>query len=260
SAVAAAASLLPVPERVARKGPGEFRLIGRPVPRLDLERQVTGQIRYGSDVREPEGALVAVLARCPVFGGTVRDFDPAPALAVPGVKQVIQVAQGVAVLAETTWQAMAGRSALHVEWNEGSLAGVSSEDLEQQLRTLGAGAGREAHREGSGAGGLADAAQVISAEYDLPFLAHACMEPMNCTALVTDQEVVVWVPTQNQAAPALFGGGSRGVAAKVAGVSQERVTVHTTNLGGGFGRRSETDFVAEAVGIAKAAGVSVRLV
>ncbi len=259
-AIAAAAGLLPVPDRVALKGSGEFRLIGQPVPRLDLERQVTGQIRYGIDVREPEGALVAVLARCPVFGGTVRDFDPAPALAVPGVKQVIQVDHGVAVLAENTWQAMAGRSALQVRWNEGPLARTSSEDIERQLRTLGDGPGREAHREGSGEDGLTVAAQVISAEYDLPFLAHACMEPMNCTALVTDQEVVVWVPTQNQAAPALFGGGSRGVAAKVAGVSQERVTVHTTNLGGGFGRRSETDFVAEAVGIAKAAGVPVRLV
>ena len=260
SVLAAAAGRLEVPSRVALKSPSAFRLIGRPMPRLDLQRQVTGQIGYGIDVREPVGALVAMVARCPVFGGKVRSYDPAPALAVPGVRQVVQIDEGVAVLADNTWQALAGRTALVVTWDEGPLAGVSSDDLEATLRDLGQGEGREAHRAGTGAEGLSNAAQVVSAEYDLPFLAHACMEPMNCTARVEAGAVDVWVQTQNQAAPALFGGGSRGVAAKVAGVPQDQVRIHTTNLGGGFGRRSETDFVAEAVGIAKAAGVAVRLV
>jgi CO/xanthine dehydrogenase Mo-binding subunit len=174
---------------------------------------------------------------------------------------VAQIPSGVAVVADTTWQALQGREALTIEWDEGRLASLDSAAIEQRLHALAGGEGRAARRDGRGRDALADAARVIEAAYDFPFLAHACMEPMNCTAVVRDGGVEVWAPTQSQAAPALFGGGTRGVAAKVAGVAQERVVVHTTNLGGGFGRRSETDFVAEAVAVAKAVpGTPIRLV
>jgi isoquinoline 1-oxidoreductase beta subunit len=257
-ALVARAALVPPPGRVALKDPSDYRLIGRPIPRLDLDRQVTGAITYGIDAG-PAGALVAVIARCPVFGGHLRSFDATAALAVPGVRQVVEIPEGVAVVAATTWQAIKGREALRVEWEEGSLANLDSAGIESRLHALGTEEGREARRKGTGAAGLDAATEVIEARYDLPFLAHATMEPMCCTASVTDEGVTVWVPTQAQAAPALFGGGSRGVAADVAGVSQDRVTIHTTNLGGGFGRRAETDFVREAVAVAKAVEVPVRV-
>ncbi len=259
-ALALAAARLTPPDHVPLKSPGAFRLLGTPVPRLDLADQVTGRIVYGQDVR-PEGALVAVIARCPVFGGTVREVDPTPALALPGVRHVLRVPSGVAVVGDTSWHAIRGRDALQVTWDEGRLAGLTSDEVTTRLHRLAAESeGREAVKRGRGARGLEGASTVVEAAYDLPYLAHACMEPMNATAVVRDGEVEVWVPTQSQAAPALFGGGSRGVAAKAAGVSQDRVTIHTTNLGGGFGRRSESDFVAEAVAVAaQLPGVPIRL-
>ncbi len=259
-ALALAAARLTPPDHVPLKSPEAFRLLGTPVPRLDLADQVTGRIVYGQDVR-PEGALVAVIARCPVFGGTVREVDPTPALALPGVRHVLRVPSGVAVVGDTSWHAIRGRDALQVTWDEGRLAGLTSDEVTTRLHRLAAESeGREAVKRGRGARGLEGASTVVEAAYDLPYLAHACMEPMNATAVVRDGEVEVWVPTQSQAAPALFGGGSRGVAAKAAGVSQDRVTIHTTNLGGGFGRRSESDFVAEAVAVAaQLPGVPIRL-
>ncbi len=259
-ALALAAARLTPPDHVPLKSPEAFRLLGTPVPRLDLADQVTGRIVYGQDVR-PEGALVAVIARCPVFGGTVREVDPTPALALPGVRHVLRVPSGVAVVGDTSWHAIRGREALRVTWDEGRLAGLTSDEVTTRLHRLAAESeGREAVKRGRGARGLEGASTVVEAAYDLPYLAHACMEPMNATAVVRDGEVEVWVPTQSQAAPALFGGGSRGVAAKAAGVSQDRVTIHTTNLGGGFGRRSESDFVAEAVAVAaQLPGVPIRL-
>ncbi len=259
-ALALAAARLTPPDHVPLKSPEAFRLLGTPVPRLDLADQVTGRIVYGQDVR-PEGALVAVIARCPVFGGTVREVDPTPALALPGVRHVLRVPSGVAVVGDTSWHAIRGRDALKVTWDEGRLAGLTSDEVTTRLHRLAAESeGREAVKRGRGARGLEGASTVVEAAYDLPYLAHACMEPMNATAVMRDGEVEVWVPTQSQAAPALFGGGSRGVAAKAAGVSQDRVTIHTTNLGGGFGRRSESDFVAEAVAVAaQLPGVPIRL-
>jgi isoquinoline 1-oxidoreductase beta subunit len=257
--LASKAVLIPPPAVVTLKPASEWRIIGKAMPRLDLPAQVTGRIGYGIDAR-PEGALVAVVARCPVFGGTVRQVRDEAARAVPGVRNVVRISSGVAVVADTTWQALEGRRVLDIEWNEGELAGLNSDDIARRMAALAQGEGREARKEGLGAAALARAARTVEAAYDLPFLAHACMEPMNCAADVREDSVTLWVPTQAQAAPALFGGGARGVAAKVAGVSQDRVTVHTTNLGGGFGRRAETDFVREAVEISKAARVPIRLV
>ncbi|HEX9756141.1 MAG TPA: molybdopterin cofactor-binding domain-containing protein, partial [Gemmatimonadales bacterium] len=254
------AALLPVPQEIALKGPAEYRLLGQPVPRLDAQDQVTGRVVFGQDVPLP-GALVAVVTRCPVFGGRLRRFDPAAARAIPGVRHVLEIPSGVAVVADATWPAIQARRALDVEWDEGALAGLDSAGIEARLHELASDEGREARRDGRGREALVATARQIEAMFDLPYLAHGCMEPMNCTAVVRDGGVEVWAPTQSQAAPALFGGGTRGVAADVAGVPQSRVVVHTTNLGGGFGRRAETDFVAEAVGVARQVpGVPIRLV
>jgi isoquinoline 1-oxidoreductase subunit beta len=187
-------------------------------------------------------------------------FHPPRARAVPGVRHVVEVDSGVAVVADGYWPALQGRNALDIEWDDGEHAGLSSEEIEAALRRLAEEPGREAARHGRGAEGLAGAGRVIEAEYTLPYLAHACMEPMNCTADVRDDAVTLWVPTQVQQLPRLYGGGARGVAAALAGVPVSRVTVHTTHLGGGFGRRSEQDFVREAVQLSKAVRAPVRLV
>jgi isoquinoline 1-oxidoreductase beta subunit len=179
---------------------------------------------------------------------------------VPGVRHVVRVAAGVAVVAEGFWAASKGRDALKIEWDEGEGAGLDSAAIEARLLELVGEEGRKARLEGQGAAALSGAAKLVEADYHAPYLAHACMEPMNCTADVREDGVTLWVPTQAQAAPALFGGGSRGVAAKIAGVPESNVVVHTTQLGGGFGRRSETDYVAEAVEVSKEVGAPVQLV
>ena len=258
-ALAARAATQPVPELVTLKDPKDFRIIGRAVPRVDTRSQVTGKMQFGLDAG-PKDALTALIARCPTFGGKLARLDDAGARAVAGVRHVVPVSNGVAVVADGYWAAFKGLSALEIEWNEGANAALDSATIDRQLSDLLAGEGREARLQGQGAAALAGAEKVIEADFDLPFLAHACLEPMNCTADVQADGVTLWVPTQAQAAPKLFGGGARGVAAEVAGVSPERVTVVTTNLGGGFGRRSESDFVAEAVEISKAVGAPVRLV
>lgn len=256
--LSARAAVLPVPQSVSLKLPGTFTLIGKSVPRLDTTAMVTGQTRYGSDIM-PDGVKTALIARCPVFGGRLQRFDGSRARAVPGVIAVVAIENGVAVVAEGYWPAFKGRAALDIEWDEGSLASLSSETISAKLRTAATDPGRTARSEGNAGRALESAARVVEAEYDLPFLAHACMEPMNCTAHVRPDGVDVWAPTQVQMLPRVFGGGTRGVAAKAAGVKAEQVRVHTTNLGGGFGRRSEMDFVKEAVEVSRATGLAVRV-
>jgi isoquinoline 1-oxidoreductase beta subunit len=257
--LAARAAMLPVPAQVRLKEPGEFRLIGTAVPRLDLPSMVTGRTTYGIDAG-PAGGLTAVVARSPVFGGKLLKLDEAAARAVPGVRAVVPISSGVAVVADGYWAAHKGRQALAVEWDEGELAQLSSEQISARLRELAQGEGRDARTSGDAAAALPGAARRLEAEYDLPCLAHACMEPMNCTAHVREGGVDIWAPTQTQWLPGLFGGGTRGVAAKAAGVPVDRVRVHTTNLGGGFGRRSETDFIREAVEVSRAMSAPVKVV
>ncbi|HEU5217927.1 MAG TPA: xanthine dehydrogenase family protein molybdopterin-binding subunit, partial [Gemmatimonadales bacterium] len=258
-AVAAAAAALPLPERVTLKKASDFRLIGTPVTRLDLQDQVTGRIIFGIDAG-PESALTAVVARCPVFGGKVVSVDDTAARAVPGVKQVVRISTGVAVVAAGYWAAKLGRDALKVQWDEGPLAALDDAAVDARLDALAAASGRTAHRTGDLAQGFAGSAKTLDATYQVPYLAHASMEPMNCTADVRPDAVTVWVPTQYQAGPKLVGGGTRGAAAKAGGVSIDRVTVHTTNLGGGFGRRAETDFVTEACEVSRAVQAPVKLI
>ncbi|MDX2057132.1 MAG: xanthine dehydrogenase family protein molybdopterin-binding subunit [Gemmatimonadales bacterium] len=247
-----------VPESVVVKKPDAFRLIGKPIVRLDLLDKVTGRAEFGLDAG-PRDAWVAVVARSPVFGGTVAGHDPASALAVPGVRQVVVIESGVAVVADSFWAARAGREALKVTWNDGPGAALDDAGISAAFDALLREDGRQAKRVGDPAS--VAPARLVEATYDVPYLAHATMEPMNCTADVRDDGVTVWAPTQFQAAPRyLAGGGSRGVAASVAGVGVDRVDIHTTHLGGGFGRRSELDFVREAVEVSKAVKRPVRLV
>ncbi|HEX5005171.1 MAG TPA: molybdopterin cofactor-binding domain-containing protein, partial [Gemmatimonadales bacterium] len=255
--LAAAAGLLPVPSGVPLKEPSEFRIVGQSLPRLDNADKVRGAATFGIDVRVPE-MVYASIERCPVFGGTVREVaGEGEALAIPGVLKVVPLGDAVAVVASRYWQAVKGRRALSITWDEGRAAGLSSAGIAaEQDRLLGAGKGRVARRVGDADVVLAAAGSaVIEARYDAPYLAHATMEPMNCTAWVHDGRVEVWAPTQYQAGPGFVnGGGARGAAADAAGVATDDVTIHTTFLGGGFGRRLESDFVTEAVRVSKAVG------
>jgi len=249
--LAEAAAKLPVPQNVPLKDPKEFRIIGKPAKRLDTPDKVNGSAQYGIDVRLA-GMYYAVVARCPVFGGKVASFDATKAKAVPGVKDVIQISDGVAVVAGNTWTAMEGRRALEVKWDEGPNSSVSTESISKLLAGRAAQPGAIGRKEGDVAAGLASAAKKIEAEYEVPFLAHATMEPQNCTAHARADRCDVWAPTQNQT-------NTQAIAAMITGLDPKAVFVHTTFLGGGFGRRFETDFVAEAVEISKAIGGPVKV-
>jgi isoquinoline 1-oxidoreductase beta subunit len=246
-----AASKLPVPTEIPLKDPKDFTLIGRPVPRLDVPEKITGAAVFGLDVRLP-GMLYASLARCPVRGGKVKSFDSAAALGVPGVRQVVQVDAGVAVVAESSWAAIQGRGSLTVSWDEGSNAAADGASVRKSCEDALSGTLINARREGDPKAALAGSSRKIDAVYELPFLAHATLEPMNCTADVREGSCEVWAPTQ---APQW----AQRAAAQGTGVPQESVKVHVTLLGGGFGRRLVWDVPLEAVQISKAIGAPVQV-
>jgi isoquinoline 1-oxidoreductase beta subunit len=250
-AVALAASKLPFPQDVPLKDPKNYRIIGKATKRLDTPDKVNGRAQFGIDVRQPS-MLYAVVARCPVFGGKVASFDATKAKAVPGVKSVVQISSGVAVVADNTWSAMQGRRALDVKWDEGANAAASSEGISKFFADQMEKSGAEARNEGDAPSALAGAAQKVDAVYEAPYLAHATMEPINCTADVRADRVDVWGPTQFQTM-------AQGAAARASGVKPENVFIHTTYLGGGFGRKAGTDFVIEAVETSKAVGQPVKL-
>jgi isoquinoline 1-oxidoreductase beta subunit len=250
------AAALPVPEKVTLKDPKDFKFIGMPVQRLDLADKVRGTATFGMDVQVP-GMLVAVVARCPVFGGTAKSWDENAAKQVPGVKQVVRLSSGVAVLANGYWSARKGADALNVVWDEGKAASLNSDAMRRETEILARKNGHVAKTAGTGA--LVRGGTQVSAVYEAPYLAHACMEPMNATASVEAGRCTVWAPTQYQSGPAL-GGGVQEVAARITGLDPSKVTVNTTFLGGGFGRRVMHDFVIEAVEASKAAGVPVKVV
>jgi isoquinoline 1-oxidoreductase beta subunit len=249
--LADAAAALPPRGAPFLKEPEEFRVIGRPTPRLDTPVKVDGSAVFGQDVRVP-GMLTATVARCPVFGGSLKSFDAAPAKAIKGVRDVVSVSGGVAVVADSFWAAKQGRDALEVEWDFGANAALSSETVSAGLARAAQRPGAVANAVGDADAVLAGAARVIEAVYEVPFLAHACMEPMNCTADVRPDGCDVWVPTQAQT-------GTQQTVQKLTGLPAEAVRVHTTFLGGGFGRRSEQDFVTDAVEISRAVGAPVKV-
>jgi isoquinoline 1-oxidoreductase subunit beta len=249
--VAEAASKLPVPQDVPPKDPKQYRIVGKETKRLDTPDKVDGRAEFGIDVRRP-GLLYAVVARCPVFGGKVASFDATKAKAVPGVKNVVQISSGIAVIADNTWSAMQGRRALDVKWDEGPTAKVSDETISKLFADQMLQSGAEARKEGDAATAMGGAAQKIEAVYEVPYLAHATMEPMNCTAHVQADRVDVWAPTQFQT-PA------QAMAAKFGGVKPENAFIHTTYLGGGFGRKAGQDFLIDAVETSKAVGAPVKV-
>jgi isoquinoline 1-oxidoreductase beta subunit len=249
--LAQAASMLPVPQDVPLKDPKQYRIIGNPTKRLDTPDKVNGRAEFGLDVRRP-GMLYAVVQRCPVFGGKVASFDATKAKAVPGVKSVVEIPQGIAVVADNTWNAMQGQRALDVKWDEGPNATLTSESISKLFADRTMQPGSEARKEGDAAAAQSGAAQKLEAVYEAPYLAHATMEPLNCTADVRADRVDVWAPTQFQTV-------AQATSAKICGLQPEAAFIHTTFLGGGFGRKAGVDFVSEAVQISKAIGAPVKL-
>ena len=241
------AQTLPVPQNPTLKTKDQFRYIGKARPRIDVPEKVNGKAVYGMDVRVP-GMLVASIERCPVVaGGKVKSFDATAAKAVPGVKDVVQVTSGIAVVADTFWAALQGRKALTVEWDEGPVAQVSTPAMEKEYEAVSRNPGLVARNEGDHEKALQAGGKTLESAYQVPYLEHACMEPMNATAHITSDTCTMWIPTQNP-------GGSLEMAGRLTGLPPERITIHTTLLGGGFGRRGERDFVLDALETAKAIG------
>ena len=251
--VAAAAAQVPVPQSVKLKPPREWRLIGTPQKRLDVRAKVLGEPMFGIDVRVP-GMLYAAVRQCPVFGGRVKSVDDAKATGVPGVRAVVKLDRAVAVVAQDWWRAKKALELVGVQWDVGENGRITSADikgvLNRGLVSEGAGVGR---KDGDFAAAISEADQRIEAIYEVPFLAHATMEPQNATAHVRGDQVEVWAPTQN-------GEAALRAAAQAAGVPVSNVKIHVTMLGGGFGRRGNThDFVSLAVQIAKHVQTPVKV-
>jgi isoquinoline 1-oxidoreductase beta subunit len=252
--VADKAAAMPVPKDVKLKDLKLYKIIGKPMKRLDTPIKVNGKAMFGLDVSIPN-MLTAVVARPPVFGGKVVSVNAIKAKALPGVVDVVQVPSGVAVLATGFWQAKQGRDALEVTWDDGPNAKISTAGLREQYANLAKTPGTVAAKKGDADAALAKAAKKFSAEYEVPYLAHATMEPLNCTVDLRPDRCEIWVGTQFQTV-------DRAAAAAVAGLKPEQVKINTLYLGGGFGRRANpaADFVTEAVHVAKAAKVPVKVI
>ncbi|MBV9890205.1 MAG: xanthine dehydrogenase family protein molybdopterin-binding subunit [Rhizobacter sp.] len=251
--LAAAASQLPVPEKVALKEPGDFRIVGKRTRRLDTPAKVNGTAEFGMDVKLP-GMVYASLEQCPVIGGTVKGFDGARAKSMPGVIDIVQIPDGVAVVADTYWHAKKAREALVVQWDEGAGAALNEKTMLEGIR---AGAPSDKvlplKANGDAEAAIKSAKRVVRAEYVMPLLSHSPMEPMNFTAWVHDGKVDLIGPTQWQ-------DGAQGTVAKALGVDPQTISVRTTFLGGGFGRRIDVDFIVQAAQISKAVGKPVKLI
>ena len=249
--LAGAAAKLPVPTKVALKDPAQFRFVGKSMKRLDTAAKSTGQTKFGIDTRRP-GMVYAAIARCPVFGGKVASFDATKARAFPGVKQVVPISRGVAVVADNTWSAIQASRLVEVKWDEGPNAAQNSAAISKLFAERAQKPGIEVMKTGDPEKGIAGAAKKIEAVYEAPFLAHATMEPMNCTADVKADSCDVWASTQMQTM-------DQAAAAQASGVPPEKVRIHSQFMGGGFGRRGMTDFVIEAVEVSKAIGAPVKV-
>lgn len=252
--LADAAAQLPAPASVKLKDAKDWKIIGKPTKRLDTPEKITGRARFGMDVQF-DGLLTAVVARSPVFGGKVKSFDATKAEAEPGVREVVQVPSGVAVLADHFWAASRGRAALEIEWDPGTGATLDSDALRQEFSRQATTPGLPAANAGDVDAAMPTAATKIEAEYAVPYLAHAPMEPLNCTVRIGPDKCEIWTGTQ-------FQGQDQQLAAKITGLSPEQIEIHTTFLGGGFGRRANatSDFVVEAVHVAKNSGKPVKVV
>lgn len=251
--LAALAATLPVPEKVELRPATAWKYIGKGLKRLDAPAKVNGSAKFGIDVQFP-GMLTAVVAHSPVMGGTVKSFDATAAKAVPGVRSVVEIPTGIAVIADHFWAAKKGRAALKITWDPGANASFNSTTQLKEYQALGATKGLPALNKGNVETALAAGGKVIAATYDFPYLAHAAMEPMNCTVKISADKCEIWTGTQ-------LPGMDQLVAAKILGFKPEQVTIETVFLGGGFGRRATptSDFIAEAVHIAKASGKFIKM-
>jgi isoquinoline 1-oxidoreductase beta subunit len=252
---------MPDPEKVQLKDESNFELIGHATPRVDVPSKVNGSAQFGIDVRVPE-MVFAVVARCPTFGGKAAHFDAGKAKAVAGVRDVFEIpalgadkftAGGIVVVADSTWAAMKGRDALQITWDHGAAVSESSEGMRAGLQGAAQKPGKRVRNDGDVDAALSQGAKKIEALYEMPLLAHATMEPMNITAHVRAGDAEVWAPTQSP-------DWVQGTVAQVLGLKPDKVIVHTTLMGGGFGRRYMADYPAEVAQIARVVGKPVQLV
>ncbi len=243
--VAEAAAKLEVPKDVALKDPKDWKIIGKPLKRLDTADKLTGRQVYGADLKLP-GMLNAAIKDAPVFGGKLKTVDASKAEAMPGVKKVIRLRDtAVVVVADTWWRAKTALDAVKIEWDNGPMQFISSPDIDRMLAAgLDSDQAFVHNQKGDAEGAIKAAAKKVEAVYDYPFLNHACMEPMNATALYTADKCQVWVPTQN-------GEAALAAAAEASGLPVSKCDVYKVHLGGGFGRRGFSDFVSKAVLVAK---------
>jgi isoquinoline 1-oxidoreductase subunit beta len=250
--LAADAAHIPVPQNVALKKPQDFKLIGTPAKRLDTPSKINGSAVYGIDVRLP-GMKFATLAQSPAFGGRVKSVDDTAAKAVKGVRQIVRLDDAVAVVADHMGAAKKGLAALKIEWDDGPHAKVDTRDVVDALEKATLAPGAVAQNIGDVDKAMAGAATKVEASYHLPFLAHATMEPMNCTVHVRNDACEIWVGNQAIAR-------AQAAAAKAAGLPSDKVVLHNHVLGGGFGRRLEPDGIVRAVEIAKHVDGPVKVV
>jgi isoquinoline 1-oxidoreductase beta subunit len=249
-----AAASLPVPENVPVKANKDFKLIGTNVKRVEGKDKVTGAGQFSIDVRLP-GMLSAAVAHPPVCGGKAKSYDASKAMAVKGVVKVKEISSGIAVIAKDFWTARTAVDALEVVWDDGPNGGIDTETMRSQYRKLAEEPGLVAENEGDAEKGLGAAAKTIEAVYEVPYLAHAAMEPLNAVAHVQADRCDIWAGTQYQT-------NDQRVGAAITGLKPEQIHVHTTLLGGGFGRRANitSDFVTDAVEVAKGEGVPVKTI
>ncbi len=238
------AARMPVPTQIVLKDPSRFKILGKPTRRLDTPEKLDGTALFGIDILLP-GLLTALVERSPVYGGKAKQLRSEKAKAIPGVKEVVRIASGVAVVATDYWAAKRGRDALEIEWDYGPRAGISSEAMHKKYAGMSEEPGLVARKDGEPERALAGAAKKVSVQYDLPYLAHADMEPLNCVVDLRPGSCEIWVGTQGQTA-------DRDLAAKMSGLRPNQVKLHTTFLGGGFGRRGNphSDFVDLAMQVA----------
>jgi isoquinoline 1-oxidoreductase subunit beta len=250
--LAADAARIPIPDKVALKRPQDFKLIGTPAKRLDTPAKVNGTAVYGIDVR-PSGVKIATLAQSPVFGGRVKSVDDVAARAVKGVRQIVRLDDAVAVVADHMGAAKKGLAALVIEWDDGPHAKLTTKDIVDELEQATLSPGAVAQTIGDTPSAMAKAATRVEAIYQVPFLAHATMEPMNCTAHVRPDGCEIWVGTQAMAR-------AQAATAKTAGLPLDKVVVHNHLIGGGFGRRLDVDGIIRAVQIAQHVDGPVKVV
>jgi isoquinoline 1-oxidoreductase subunit beta len=251
-ALADKAAKLPVPDKVALKDPKDFTLIGTPAKRLDTPDKVNGKAVFGIDAVVP-GMKFAAVAACPVLGGKLAGVDDSKAMAIKGVRQVVRLDNAVAVVCDHMWAAIQGLAALDIDWDEGPNAKVSTADIVRQMDIASQSAGVVVKKEGDVAQALTGAARKVEAVYQLPFLAHAAMEPMNCAVHVREDGCDVWVGNQVVSR-------AQATAAQVTGLPPEKVQVHNHLIGGGFGRRLDVDGITQAVAIAKQVDGPVKVI